>query len=340
MRPQSVTDLSLDNQRVIVRMDLDVDPDGKDLYRLEACLPTLEYLAEKKCKVVIIGHRGRPGGKSDVSLSLKPVAQKLEELLRNRIGKDRLKKLDMNVAENLRFNSGEESNDDDFAKHLAELGDYYINEAFSVSHREHASVVGVPRYVKGSALGLRFAEEISNLDKVLNKPERPILVILSGAKEDKLEHISPLKNLADTVLIAGRLPLYMGEIEKDSTTLRVKGSDDKCKVVIANLIQDKEDITLKSAEIFEQNISSAGTIVVSGPVGKFEEDGHRQGTEKVLNAVAKSGAYKVAGGGETSLAIDLLGLEKKFDWISVGGGAMLEYLTEGTLPGIKAIKSK
>ena len=126
------------------------------------------------------------------------------------------------------------------------------------------------------------------------------------------------------VLISGRLPLYLEEDYKNE------------KVIVANLIQDKEDITLHSIESFEHELAKAKTILVSGPMGRYEEDGHRQGTKRVLEAVANAGAYKVAGGGDTEAAITLLGLEDKFDWISTGGGAMLEFLANRTLPGIIA----
>ena len=153
-----------------------------------------------------------------------------------------------------------------------------------------------------------------------------MVVTLSGLKEDKLEFLDRFKEKADKVLIAGRLGEYLGEDYSDP------------KVVIARLIQDKEDITLNSIEKFEDEISSAKTILVSGPMGKFEDEGHSQGTERVFKKIAESNAFKVAGGGDTEHALEMFEVKDKFNWVSTGGGAMLEFLANGTLPGIEAIK--
>lgn len=337
MKLPRLPDLDVEEKRVIVRMDLDVSDVDNDS-RLKVGIPTLKYLAQKNAKVVIIGHRGRPGGKVDEKWSLKPVAEQLEKLLTDEIGEEKMKALEMNVMENLRYNPGEEANDDHFAEHLAEHGDYYVNEAFGNSHREHASIVGLPKHIKGSAVGFHFADEVKNLSKVLDKPKKPVVVVLSGVKEGKLEYLTPFKDIADKILLAGRLPVYVGDVNKDTKSLVLREEDSGCKVVVANLIQDKEDITVRSIEVFEKEIVDAGTIILSGPIGKFEEEGHRQGTKRVFEAIANSSAYKVAGGGDTYTAIKLFKLEDKFDWFSVGGGAMLEYLTKGTLSGIEALE--
>lgn len=321
--------LDIKGKRVLVRVDLDYKDDDGRTKRQEILLPTLEYLTDKASELILLGHRGRPGGKTDESLSLKPAADKLEDFLKERWGEEKVKNLNMYIMENLRFNPGEEGNDISYAQHLAEDGDVYVNEAFASSHRKHASIVALPLQFKSKsknlvAAGFHFVKEVENLIKVLENPKRPLVSIISGAKEDKLSYVEDFKKFSDKVLIAGRLPDYMTE-EKDE------------KLLVANLIADKEDITVNSIESFEKEISVAGTIVVSGPMGKFENESHRLGTERVLKAVAGAAAFKIAGGGDTERAISILGLEDRFDWISVGGGAMLEFLSKGTLPGIEAL---
>lgn len=310
MNLPQLADLDFSGKRVLVRADLDFDPADTHNLRLQALIPTLDYLKEKDGSIILLGHRGRPDGKVDANLSLKPFENVFA-------------KWGATVEENLRFDPGEESNDPAFAQKLAGLGDIFVNEAFGVSHRNHASTVGLPKLLPHAA-GLRFASEVTILTKVLENPVRPVISIISGVKEDKLSYVADFKNFSDQVLIAGRLPEYWGERQED-------------KVLVAKLMPDKEDITIHSIEAFEDRIKNAGTIVLSGPIGKFEEEGHRQGTKRIFTAVADSTAFKVAGGGDTESAITLLGLTAKFDWLSVGGGAMLEFLAKGTLPGIVSL---
>jgi phosphoglycerate kinase len=252
----------------------------------------------------------------------------LEQLLIDKWGSEDVKKLTMHMMENLRFNAGEEANGGDYAEHLSENREFYINEAFAASHRSHASIVTLPKLLS-HAMGLRFEKEIENLSKLRENPTKPFVVIISGIKEDKLGNARKFAEFADKVLIAGRLP----ELLKDEDTIHKNP-----KVVVGHLLPDKEDITIRSIEAFEEEIGRAGTVYLAGPLGKFEEEGHRLGTKRVFEAVAKSDAYKVAGGGDTVEALDLLGLTDKFDWVSVGGGASLEFLINGTLPGIEALK--
>lgn len=323
MELPSLEALDVDGKRALVRVDLDYSENAQGNKRQEALFKTVEYLKEKVSRLVLLGHRGRPGGKEVESLSLKPASKSFEEFLKKKWGSEAVKKLNMFIMENLRFNPGEEANDERFAEHLAEEGDVYINEAFASSHREHASIVTLPKLLPHAA-GFHFKEEVENLTQVLENPKRPLTVVIGGAKKDKLKYIDDFKKFSDKVLIAGKLPDYLGEKEDE-------------KVTVAKLLPDKEDITIHSIEKFEKAISESKTIVVSGPMGKFEGKGHRQGTERVMKAIAKASAFKVAGGGDTERAISALGLQDKFDWISVGGGAMLEFLAKRTLPGIEAL---
>lgn len=313
-----VSDLDLSGKKVLLRLDLDCEPNPEDL-RIKASHETLDYLKSKNTQIVIIAHKGRPEGKIDESLSLRPFQPIFD-------------KWGAKVEENLRFDPREENNDPEFAKKLASLGDIYVNEAFASSHRDHASIVGLPKLLPHAA-GFRFIKEIENLSKVTENPKRPLIFIISGIKKDKLDYVKSFENLADKILIGGRLPEFLGDKALESARLQ------KGKVIIGNLVMDKEDITLNTVEVFASEIKKAGTIVVSGPLGKFEEEGHRQGTEGVFKAVIASSAFKVAGGGDTEKALETFKMLDKFHWVSVGGGAMLEFLSKKTLPGIEALVS-
>jgi phosphoglycerate kinase len=318
MNLPEITDLDVAGKRVLLRLDLDTKPDENDL-RIKASKETLDYLYSQKAKIIIIAHKGRPDGKVDESLSLKP----FEPLFSY---------WEAEVKENLRFNPGEEANDEAYAHEIASWGDVYINEAFASSHRAHTSIVGVPKLVPHAA-GYHFTAEVENLSKVFESPKRPLTFVISGVKEDKLPYIKEFEKFADKILVGGRLPDYMG----DEKLVSVRSRGDAEKVIVGNLIMDKEDITIHTIERFEKEAEKSGMTVISGPLGKYEDEGHRQGTERVFKAIAESGAYKIAGGGDTEAALNFLNLEKEFDWISVGGGAMLEFLSKRTLPGIKAL---
>jgi len=329
MKLPKLQDLDISNKAVIVRADLDVGSDvnkGED--RLRALLDTLIYLADRQAKITVIGHRGRPGGKIDEKLSLKPVGELLEKLLKKRIGKERLTKLSLQVQENLRFNPGERENNVNFAKSLSEHGEYFINDAFANSHRKHASIETLPlleKYGSKKGLGFHFQEEIKNLERVFKNPKQPVISVIGGVKRDKISHIEGLLKFSDLILIGGRLPEHLKSTES--------------KVIVAKLTKKGTDVDQESINIFKEKIVGAGTIILSGPMGKYEESSSMNGTKEILNAISSSSAFKIAGGGETENALDDLGLLDKFNWISSGGGAMLEFLSKGILPGIKALQA-
>lgn len=336
-----ITDFDVTSKKVIVRGDLDISELTTEDLRLKSLIPTLKYLQEKKARIILVGHRGRPEGKIDNKFSLKPVADILEKMLSVKINfvfdiagleaKEEVGKLQdgqIMMLENLRFDSREESNNEDFARGLASLGEIYVNEAFSVCHRSHASIVGIPKFLPSYA-GLNLSSEIENLSKVFN-PERPLVILISGVKDDKLKMIEPLSNLADKVLVGGRLPDFLGD---NTESVRTQIG----KVIIGNLSMDKEDITLNTIEKFKEEISKAKTIVLAGVLGRYEDEGHAQGTKAVFDAVANSTAFKIVGGGDSLAAIAKYNLTEKFNWVSVGGGAMLEFLTKKTLVGIEAL---
>ena len=315
-----LTELDVARKRVLLRLDLDTDVNPEDL-RIKSSEETLNYLKEKGSQIIIIAHKGRPEGKVEESLSLKPFQPIFD-------------KWGAEVKENLRFNPGEEANDENYAREIASWGDIYVNEAFASSHRESASIVTLPKLLP-HGIGFRFAKEVENLSKVFENPAKPVLLIVGGSKKDKLDYIKSLENVADKILVGGRLPEYYGDLALES--VRNKGENDK--LLIANLVQDKEDITLNSIERFEKEIEKAKTIILAGPMGKYEVEGHGQGTERVFKAVASSNAFKIVGGGDSLSVLSMYNLEDKFNWVSVGGGAMLEFLAHKTLPGIEALKS-
>lgn len=343
MNLPSLKDLDLTKKRILLRTDYDVplDQDGRvaDATRIEDSLPTIKYLISQKAKIIIIAHLDRPDGRIVEGLSLKPIVEKLSLLLDREVRlsagvlgektKQAVKELEPGeilLLENLRFDSREERNDKGFAKQLASLADVYINDAFAVSHRRHASVVGIPRYLP-SVAGLDLMKEVDALTNVLQKSRRPVVVILGGVKRSKVEAARKMVGWADYILVGGKLVLYNGvpqlfDHEKVSGYLK----------------RDGEDITMKSVKEFEKIIAKAGTIIWSGPMGAYEKGEFSQGTKRIAQAVVDSGAYTVVGGGDTEAALTKFGLVDKIDYISSGGGAMLFFLAEKTLPGIEAIK--
>jgi 3-phosphoglycerate kinase len=350
MNLPKVSDLKVGNKRILLRCDFDVPlmkKNGqvkvKDDTRIQLALTTINYLLNKKARLVIIGHLGRPDGKRVKDLSLKPIAETLFSLLAGEIKVkfspyllgSRIKKIlaatlpgEILVLENLRFYPEEEENRLGFAKSLARLGDFFINEAFAVSHREHASIVGLPQFLP-SALGHRFLQEVKVLAKIYQQPKRPVIVILGGAKKDKIVAGQILLGWADMVLVGGELVEINGIFEFAGH-----------KKVMADLTKKGEDIALKSARKFAKIIKTAGTIIWSGPLGAYEDPRYLRGTEIIARAVISSKAFSIVGGGDTEAALTKLGLVDKIDFISSGGGAMLTFFArQATLPGIEAIKA-
>ena len=331
------------DRRVIVRCDFDFGESlSTGLGRIETVLPTIKRVVASAAQTILIGHRGRPENGEDPNLSLEPLVdflggQLTENLtfipyayLDNLFNNGQTSKIVL--VENLRFWPEESSANEELAAKFAQVADIYINEAFSISHRKHMSTFTLPKKMlaggKKGYVGLRFAKEVENLEKVLANPQRPVVVIFGGVKEDKLTNIEAVAEKADKVLIAGRLPEYV----HDASPLRKND-----KFVVANLMPDREDITMHSIEAFEKEIALAKTIVLAGPPGKYEDEAHAQGTKRIFAAIAQSNAYKVAAGGDTEEAVATLSFTDAFDWISVGGGAALEFLAKGTLPGIEAL---
>lgn len=340
-------DIDFKNKRILLRTDYNVPlENGKilDDFRLRQSLPTIEHiLKQDKSKIVIVSHLGRPNGKPDPQFSLEPVAKKLGELLKKEIvfikdilskeGDEIVQSLDAGqiaLAENLRFFPGEESGDEKFAIDVCHHFGVFVNDAFSASHRAHASIAQIPRF-KPSCAGLLMEKEIAELSKALNPAKRPAIAVIGGAKiETKIPVIENLAAYYDAVLVGGRIA-----VEAQEKNLKFSEN----VVLPEDYIDENLDIGPKTAEKYSQAISSASFVVWNGPMGKFEDEKYAGGTKVVFGAITDSDAWKIAGGGETIEFINSQNGQEKFDFISSSGGAMLEFLSGKKLPGIEALEN-
>ena len=309
---KTIKNFNFKNKRVFVRCDFNVPLDSKgnvvDDFRIQQTVPTLKYLQDKGARLILASHRSDNKNLASTWLRLK-------------------KYLDLKEAElldNLRLNKGEEENDDNFAKQLAGLAEIYINDAFGVCHRAHASVVGLPKYLPSGA-GFLLEREVEVLFQVLENPKRPLVIIVGGAKiESKSRVINNFLNKADQILVGGKITQAF---KIDSPTVYFAIDNNK------NL-----DIGPKTIKMFSNIIKKAGTIVWAGPLGRFEDPLYQKGTEEIAREITKNKkAFKVAGGGDTIFALLKFGLRDKFDHVSTGGGAMLNFLAGEKLPGLQAL---
>ena len=362
---------SLESKRVLVRVDFNTPVDlinGQlevtDDFRIRATVPLFEDLLERGATVVACTHFGRPKGKVVDEYSVAPVRRRLVELCP-----------DVELLENLRFNPGEESNDRAFGESLIAGFDYYINEAFSASHRAHASIMIPPLFVP-SAAGPNLQREVATLQALLESPQRPFVAIVGGAKvKDKLAFVKVLAEKADTVIVGGGMAFTF-----EATQGRTIGSSlfdasylEQCAQLLAGgnvLIPEDSrgfadgvrfgsaggpeeviefganipdgfeglDIGPRSRESFVAAIANAKTILWNGPMGVFEDPRLSDGTIAVAQAVAASDAVSVIGGGDSVAALQSYGLEDEVSFVSTGGGASLEFVEHGDLPGIRALR--
>ncbi|MDO8530385.1 MAG: phosphoglycerate kinase [bacterium] len=343
----SIRDFNVEGKRILVRCDFNVPLDERgdilDDFKIKESLPTLRYLLEHKAKIVLMSHLGNPEGKIVPHLKLDKVRDRIESLLDVAImksfgcvGRDvenqlsRLKKGEILLLENLRFNKGEIENNAQFAGQLSHLGQMYINDAFAESHRPYASMIGVPLLLP-SFTGLLLEKEIKNLDKILKKPKHPLIAIVGGIKiETKVTFIDAISKIADAVIVSPMMK--KGIVDKKIALLHPE------KIIAPVDEVGAFDIGEKTIALFTEKILPAKTIFWNGPFGKFEDSKYKKGTLAIAKAIIKSGAYSVVGGGETIEFLDKEGILSQFSHVSTGGGAMLDYLSGQELPGLKALE--
>lgn len=341
---KSIKDIELNGKTVLLRSDINVpltkNGDIKDDFRLRESIPTIKYIGDQGGTCIVITHLGRPKGRSQ-EYSLKPVAQRLEELLgrnvvflEDPVGEGvkariaEMKQGEVALLENIRFYKGEEENDPAFARQLATLGDVYINDAFAVDHRAHASLVGIPKYLP-SAMGLLLEKEILALEK---DPEKPLIVVIGGAKvETKTSFLKAISEKADAILL-GNL------ISKQVQDKKIDVCKDTELVYATDEVDGGFDLGPDTIKAFEEKIKSAKTIFWAGPLGMIEEERYEKGSQAIAKAMIKSSAFTVAGGGDLVAFLDKHNYAEKFSHISTGGGAMLAFLAGEELPGLKALE--
>lgn len=312
-------------QKVLVRCDLDVPVAHREVqekYRLEASLETLKYIISRGALPIIMGHMGNPGGKTDERLSTKT----LSFFFDNELGAGKYE-----LMENLRFNRGEEENNLQYARQLAGNGNIYVNESFATSHRKHASIVGIPEWLPSYA-GIRFLKEIENLNVLQGDVKRLFVIVIGGAKlESKLPVVKKFLKRADFILLGGKL----GTEWKEEIPFNL--------VLPEDYAPENKDIGKQTIAKYTEIINRAGTVLWAGPMGAYEQPEYSLGTIEIASAIAKKtkeGAFTVVGGGDTITAVSSYSLLDKFSFVSTGGGAMLQYLAERTLPGIEALNKR
>ncbi len=386
----SVRDAAVEGKRALVRVDFNVpleDGNVADDTRIRAALPTIELLRERGAALVLVSHLGRPKGKVDPGLSIRPVGERLAELIGAEVKQapavvgeeveamaDGLGAGEVLLLENVRYEPGETANDPALAEALAKLADLYVNDAFGAAHRAHASTAGVAALLPGYA-GLLLEREVTELTRVVESPQRPLVVVLGGAKvTDKVGVIDRFLEVADEILIGGAMCFSFFRAQGTATgdslveeegvklaaeALERSGSTD-CElrlpvdlVLGERFAADAEprqsdgvevpdgwmglDVGPRTARAYADVIASAGTVLWNGPMGAFELAPFAAGTRAVAAAVAAAPGTTVIGGGDSVAALQQFGLADKVDWLSTGGGASLELLEGKKLPGVEAL---
>lgn len=393
MNKKTLLDIDVYGKKVLLRVDYNVPiKDGKitDDTRITESLNTVKYLLEKGASVVLMSHLGRPDGEVVKKYSLKPVCQRLQELLPNTkivmakdvVGDDAIKKAgklkmgEVLLLENTRFEKGEEENDQEFCKKLANLGDIYVNDAFGTAHRKHASTYGVGKLLP-SAIGFLIEKELNAICGAIENKKRPFVALIGGAKvADKLGIVESMCEIADTVIIGGGMAYTflramgykMGASIVDQEKIQlareilVKANEKDVKIllpcdhVVGKDIKDKEGVYIKTINIpegymgldigkqtvkqYAKAIKKARTVIWNGPMGVFENPAFADGTYKIAKAVAKCKGTTIIGGGDSVSAIVNMGFGKKVTHMSTGGGASLKLFEGKILPGVDVIENK
>ncbi len=389
---QTIEEVPITDSRVLVRVDYNVSLNSKhkiaDDLRIKQTLPTIKRLLSQNNRVILISHLGEPTG-HDESLSLGPILDDLRRLLpgviinliddfttdKGKIFIEQQAAGEIVLLENLRFHKGEKDNNEEFARELASLADYFVNDAFGVSHREHASVVGIPKHIPSLA-GLLMAHEINTIDRVVNHPKRPFIAVVGGSKiSTKIAFLRSLLDKVDALLISGGLAntflaaqgleigtslhekdqegaakeilAYAKLVEKeiilpaDVVTITENEQSRVCSVTDVGIGESIVDIGPQTEAKFGEQIATAKTIIWNGPIGKVEDERFARGTEYVYYAITENkDSISLVGGGDTIAAISKLEYADRITHISTGGSAMMEFIENGTLPGIEALEKK
>lgn len=391
---RTIEDIDIKGKKVFIRADFNVPLDDNlkitDDRRIRSTLPTINYAIDEGAKVILSSHLGRPKGKVDPRFSLAPVAKRLQRLLNKEVSfapdciggqieelVSRMKAGDVLLLENLRFHPGEEKNDQEFARALANLGDVYVNDAFGAAHRAHASIVGVTKFLPAVA-GFLLRKEIEYLKGAIDNPVKPFVAILGGAKvSGKIGVLERLAGKVDKVIVGGGIAFTFikamgyeignslvedGMIEtaqKIRRKLKEKGikfylpvdcviaqnNEPGAVIKIVTTLEIPKgwkalDIGPASVKLFSEAIQDAKTVLWNGPMGVFEIDAFSRGTFDIAHAVADAYALTVVGGGDTDLAVHRAGVSDSISFISTAGGASLQLLEGKELPGIAALTDR
>ena len=393
MTIKKLQDLTLSGKRVLIRADLNVYGDSSKNAALDArlkeLLPTLKLVTEQQGRAIVMSHMGKPKGRANPAHSLRTAAARLQELCgttvtfaEESVGSGSLERSrtlqpgEILMLENLRFNPGEETNDQHFAAALAQLGDVFISEAFGTMHRQHASVVSVPKQIKERGIGLLVQRELDILERTLANPKRPLCFVLGGSKlSNRLKLVLNVAKKADKLVIGGAMAntflaaqglqmgrsLYEPELfpkvfELISTLARRDGklylpvdfrigdslqSHGLSRIVTAQEVPAESmvlDIGPATSSLYGTAIANADTIVWNGPMGAFENEDYASGTHEIVQALGSAHGLTIAGGGDTEAAIRQMELSHKFGFISSGGGAFLATLEGEKLPGLAVLE--
>jgi phosphoglycerate kinase len=375
---RTVRDLDAAGKRVLVRADLNVPLDGgaiTDDTRIRRAMPTVELLLDRGATVTLCSHLGRPKGQPDPALSLRPVADRIAELLGRPVAFGD-EQGDLRLLENLRFDPREEANDPSFARELADDNDEYVDDAFGAAHRAHASTEGVAHLLPASA-GLLLAAELDAFHRILDEPDHPFVVVIGGVKvADKIGVIDRFTELADTILIGGAMAFTFfaargvavgasrhedADGQEIARRAIADAAERGCELVLpvdvivadrfaadadyrtvgADAIPDGWmglDVGPRTVQLYAQRLGAAKTIFWNGPMGVFELEPFAGGTIGIADAVADSGAVSVVGGGDSVAAVNRAGVADRITHVSTGGGAALELVEGHELPGVAALE--
>jgi len=389
---KTIKEVTLSGKRVLVRVDFNVPLDNDkritDDARIRAVLPTLNYAVEQGAKLIIASHLGRPKGKIAPEFSLSPVVPCLKGLLGKEVAfapdcigqkvsamVSAMKPGDILLLENLRFHPGEEKNDGAFSKALSDLCDIFVNDAFAVSHRAHASVEGITAYAPVCAAGFLLEKEMTYFDKAMTNPQRPLVAVIGGSKvSSKLEALNNMVSRVNKFIVGGAMAntflksmgidvgasMVENDLLESAKSILERSSENKVRfylpvdAVIAKQIEANEktrivpiqeipaewmalDIGPATSLLFSEALDDAKTIIWNGPMGVFEMDPYAQGTMAMAKRVAGADAITIAGGGDTDAALHLSGELDRITYVSTGGGAFLTLLEGKNLPAVEAL---